>query len=60
MPVDQAGQRTEAAERLRTPVSKIGLTPEVGKLTIEAQGDLAGILTVASTNALSSESQRQH
>jgi site-specific DNA recombinase len=49
---DQAGQRTEASERLRSHVSKIVLVPEAGKLAIEVQGDLAGILTIAGTNAL--------
>jgi site-specific DNA recombinase len=39
--------RGEAAERLRSLVSKIVLTPEDGKLAIDVHGDLAGILTIA-------------
>jgi hypothetical protein len=36
--------RAEAAERLRSLVSKIVLTPEDGKLAIDVHGDLGGIL----------------
>ncbi len=50
---DEGGSRTEAAERLRSLVRKIVLTPADGKLTIDVHGDLAGILTIAQTNALS-------
>ena len=52
---DDGGSRTEAAERLRSLVSKIVLTPADGKLTIDVHGDLAGILTIAQAKALSSE-----
>ncbi len=52
---DEDGSRTEAAERLRSLVSKIVLTPADGKLTIDVHGDLAGILTITQANALSSE-----
>ncbi|CAN5553475.1 hypothetical protein BH10PSE6_BH10PSE6_17860 [soil metagenome] len=52
---DEDGSRTEAAERLRSLVSKIVLTPADGKLTIDVHGDLAGILTIAQANALSNE-----
>ena len=44
--------RAEAAERLRSLVSKIVLTPEEGKLAIDVHGNLAGILTIAHTKAL--------
>ncbi len=43
--------RTEAAERLRSLVSKIVLTPEDGQLAIDVHGDLAGILAIAHANA---------
>jgi site-specific DNA recombinase len=39
--------RTEAAERLRSIVSKIVLTPEDGQLAVDVHGDLAGILAIA-------------
>jgi site-specific DNA recombinase len=39
--------RTEAAERLRSLVSKIVLTPEEGQLAVDVHGDLAGILAIA-------------
>ena len=39
--------RAEAAERLRSLVSKIVLTPEDGRLAIDVHGDLAGILAIA-------------
>jgi site-specific DNA recombinase len=39
--------RAEAAERLRSLVSKIVLTPEDGGLVIDVHGDLAGILAIA-------------
>ena len=52
---DEDGSRTEAAERLRSLVSKIVLTPADGKLTIDVHGDLAGILTIAKANTPSSE-----
>lgn len=44
---DDDQDRAEAAERLRSLVSKIILTPEDGDLAIELQGDLAGILAIA-------------
>jgi site-specific DNA recombinase len=47
--------RAVAAERLRTLVSKIVLTPEGGKLTIDVHGDLAGILTIAHAKASAGE-----
>ena len=43
--------RTEAAERLRSLVDKIVLTPEYGKLVIHVHGDLAGILAIAHSKA---------
>jgi hypothetical protein len=52
---DEGGSRTEAAERLRLLVSKIVMMPADGKLTIDVHGNLAGILTIAQTNALSRE-----
>jgi hypothetical protein len=52
---DEGGSRTEAAERLRSLVSTIVLTPADSKLTIDVHGDLAGILTIAQANALSRE-----
>jgi site-specific DNA recombinase len=39
--------RAEAAERIRSLVSKIVLTPEDGDLVIDVHGDLAGILAIA-------------
>jgi site-specific DNA recombinase len=39
--------RADAADRLRSLVSKIILTPEDGGLTVDVQGDLAGILAIA-------------
>lgn len=44
---DEEEDRTEAADRLRALVSKIVLTPENGRLAIDVQGDLAGILAIA-------------
>ena len=43
--------RAEAAQRLRSLVSKIVLTPEDGKLAIDVHGDLAGILGIAHAKA---------
>jgi site-specific DNA recombinase len=43
--------RGEAAERLRSLVSKIVLTPEDGRLAIDVHGELAGILAIAHGNA---------
>src|SRR5262249_13809859 len=43
--------RAEAAERLRSLVSKIVLTPEDGELAIDVHGDLAGILAMAHAKA---------
>jgi hypothetical protein len=43
--------RGEAAECLRSLVSKIVLTPESGRLTIDFHGDLAGIRSIAQRTA---------
>jgi hypothetical protein len=43
----EGADRVEAAERLRSLVSKIVLTPEDGRLVIDVHGDLAGILAIA-------------
>jgi site-specific DNA recombinase len=43
----EEADRVEAAERLRSLVSKIVLTPEDGRLVIDVHGDLAGILAIA-------------
>jgi site-specific DNA recombinase len=43
----EGADRVEAAERLRSLVSKIVLTPENGRLVIDVYGDLAGILAIA-------------
>jgi site-specific DNA recombinase len=43
--------RTEAAERLHSLVSKIVPTPEDGRLAIDVHGDLAGILAIAHAKA---------
>jgi site-specific DNA recombinase len=43
----EGADRAEAAERLRSLVSKIVLTPEGGRLAIDVHGDLAGILAIA-------------
>jgi hypothetical protein len=43
----EGADRAEAAERLRSLVSKIVLTPEDGRLAIDVHGDLAGILAIA-------------
>jgi site-specific DNA recombinase len=43
----EGADRAEAAERLRSLVSKIVLTPEDGRLVIDVHGDLAGILAIA-------------
>jgi site-specific DNA recombinase len=43
--------RAQAADRLRSLVSKIVLTPEDGKLAIDVHGDLAGILAIAHAKA---------
>ena len=47
--------RTAAAERLRSLVDKIVLTPVDGKLAIDVHGDLAGILAIANEKALRAE-----
>jgi len=44
---DDEERRVEAAEVLRTLVDKIILTPLNGKLEIDVQGDLAGILAIS-------------
>src|SRR5690606_12667757 len=41
------GKRIEAADTLRSLVDRIILTPVDGKMEIEVQGDLAGILTIS-------------
>jgi hypothetical protein len=46
----EGADRAEAAERLRSLVSKIVLTPEHGRLAIDLHGDLAGILAIAHEN----------
>jgi site-specific DNA recombinase len=43
--------RAEAAERLRSLINKIVLTPENGRLAIDVHGDLAGILAIAHAKA---------
>jgi site-specific DNA recombinase len=43
----EGADRAEAAERLRSLVGKIILTPEDGRLVIDVHGDLAGILAIA-------------
>ncbi|MBO6924296.1 MAG: recombinase family protein, partial [Roseicyclus sp.] len=40
-------KRMEAADIIRTLVEKIVLTPSDGKVEIDVQGDLAGILTLS-------------
>ena len=47
----EGADRVEAAERLRSLVSKIVLTPENGRLVIDVHGDLAGILAIAHRKA---------
>ncbi len=44
---DSEERRTEAAGVLRTLVEDIILTPVNGKIEIDVQGDLAGILTLS-------------
>ena len=44
---DSEERRTEAADVLRTLVEDIVLTPVVGKIEIDVQGDLAGILMIS-------------
>lgn len=44
---DEEEKRTEAADILRTLVETIVLTPADGKVEIDVQGDLAGILTLS-------------
>ena len=48
---DDGEGRAAAAERLRTLVDKIVLTPVDGKLAIDVHGDLAGILAIAHEKA---------
>jgi site-specific DNA recombinase len=43
----EGADRAEAAERVRSLVGKIVLTPEDGRLVIDVHGDLAGILAIA-------------
>jgi site-specific DNA recombinase len=43
----EGADRAKAAERLRSLVGKIVLTPEDGRLVIDVHGDLAGILAIA-------------
>jgi len=45
---EEEEKRIEAADILRSLVDKIVLRPVDGKVEIDAQGDLAGILTIAS------------
>jgi site-specific DNA recombinase len=55
---DEDGEgRAAAAERLRTLVDKIVLTPVDGKLAIDVHGDLAGILAIAHENASRAEKE---
>lgn len=44
---EDEGKRTEAADTLRSLVDRIVLTPTDGKVEIDVQGDLAGILTIS-------------
>ena len=45
---EDEGKRIEAADTLRSLVDQIVLTPVEGKVEIDVQGDLAGILTISS------------
>ena len=44
---EDEGKRIEAADTLRSLVDRIVLTPVEGKMEIDVQGDLAGILTIS-------------
>ena len=44
---EEEEKRIEAADILRSLVDQIVLTPVDGKMEIDVQGDLAGILTIA-------------
>ena len=44
---EDEGKRIEAADTLRSLVDQIVLTPVDGKVEIDVQGDLAGILTIS-------------
>src|SRR5690606_14525259 len=44
---EDEGKRIEAADTLRSLVDQIVLTPVDGKVEIDGQGDLAGILTIS-------------
>ena len=44
---EEEEKRVEAADILRSLVDKIVLTPVYGKVEIDVQGDLAGILTIS-------------
>ena len=44
---EDEGKRIEAADTLRSLVDQIVLTPIEGKVEIDVQGDLAGILTIS-------------
>ena len=44
---EDEGKRIEAADTLRSLVDQIVLTPVEGKVEIDVQGDLAGILTIS-------------
>jgi site-specific DNA recombinase len=55
---DEHGEgRDAAAERLRTLVDKIILTPVDGKLAIDVHGDLGGILAIAHEKASRAEKE---
>ena len=47
--LQQDDTRAQAAEVIRSLVSEIVLTPEGGGLQIDVRGDLAGILTIATS-----------
>ena len=44
---EDEGKRIEAADTIRSLVDQIVLTPVAGKVEIDVQGDLAGILTIS-------------
>jgi site-specific DNA recombinase len=44
---EEEGKRVEAADTIRSLVDQIVLTPVEGKVEIDVQGDLAGILTIS-------------
>ncbi|MGN8120088.1 hypothetical protein ACTJKX_38160, partial [Labrys sp. 22185] len=44
---DSLGERMAAAERIRSLMNEIVLTPEGGSLQIDVRGDLAGILAIS-------------